>query len=789
MQRAEMKALERMKGLILPRSKSLSHILSLLAPVIVIVAVGLVPISWFEGGRLITFFDFDFPFPPFYGLEAFLYNWNGRAAPGCFIPRNLAMLPLLVTPAALNRLGIPLVPLEMAFFVSLTTISGLSMYYLFLTLFDTPYRRLGALTAALFYMVNPFVNNILWRHFVLAAYTIYAFTPLLLALYIKGLQAQNGLKYASTMALVSLAISPTGAGLAFAAPFTLIMVSYFVFSILREVLRRQTLAYILKFTLLVVILVMLVNAWWLLPQAWSFEEMFTIQARYRANIGQTNKWVMLFSSQETSFVNLFRLMGMPSFLGKDGDVPWYDYAPTYFTMPFILIGFLIPVLSFLGLLRKHPNQYVVYLGSLFVVSLFLLKGAHPPLGEPYIWAFDHIKWVEAFRVIYQKLGQLLPFTYALLLGLGVGSLYSLLSQLSKWWASRITALAFAILAVCVFGVYNFPYWTGEVIPPQGPIRGGGHVEVPAYYLEADAWLQAQGDDFRVFSLPISRSYWGDFTWEYGYWSIDPSLWLFSTPVIARLTNLGPSSLPRVIAERLTQGGTSNAACLLGLLNVRYVMLHGDASWQHIQGHGWWVTRDEGLNEEWFRNSLAAQEGLHWVKSIGKLHFYENERVFPHTYVTQKLTIVNGGLDTLTSQFVSCDPALPPAVFLTELQPDQANFAQEIAKSLASSEALPEITFFRLNPTAYNLRVQGASGPFLLVFGESYHPGWIARVDDEIINSHFLVNGYANAWYIDKEGDYEIAIRFKPQDFVWVGRGLSALGIILSGVGLIFGFRQ
>lgn len=780
MQPAELNALERLRS---PKYRWRSINLALLASVIFIVAVGLVPISWFEGGRPIAFFEFGLPFPPFYAIERHFYIWDRLSPPGSFGPHRLGASFFMSVPIVLSKLSIPLVFWEMALFVGLVAISGLSMYYLFLTLFGTQYYHLDALTAALVYMVNPFVNFVLWHFFLIRVYILYSFTPLLVALYIKGLQSRNGLKYASAIALVSLAISPIGAGLDFLAPFLLIITLYFAFSF------RERLVYIIKFTLLTIFLYALVNAWWLFPLLSFFKEAFDIRASFRDIVGQTNREMLLLFSKDSGFVNLFRMMGTPSLFDKDSGVPWYPYAPAYFTTPFILIGFLIPTLAFLGLLKRRLDQINMYIGGLFVISLFLLKGAHPPFGEVYIWTLDNVRWAEAFRTFYMKFGQLLPFTYALLLGLGVGSVHLFLGRLSKQWAGRTTALVVVIVVACVVGVYNFPYWTGEVIPPQGPIKGGGHVEVPAYYREADAWLQEQGDDFRAFALPMHRLYINAFNWEHGYWGVDPSPWLFSTPVISRLAAFGPSSLPSVVAERLTYGEGSNAACLLGLLNVRYVMLHGDASWQAIQDDSWWITRKEGLTEEWLRQSLSAQEGLHWARTIGKLHFYENERVFPHSYATRKLVIMEGGLDALTSQFVSCDPNLPPAIFLTEQGPDQVNFAQKIVKSLASSEALPEITMARLNPTAYKVRVKGASGPFLLVFGESYHPGWIARVDNEIINSHFLVNGYANAWYIDKEGDYEVAIRFKPQDFVWAGRGLSALGLALAGIGLIFGSRR
>lgn len=113
-------------------------------------------------------------------------------------------------------------------------------------------------------------------------------------------------------------------------------------------------------------------------------------------------------------------------------------------------------------------------------------------------------------------------------------------------------------------------------------------------------------------------------------------------------------------------------------------------------------------------------------------------------------------------------------------------------------AMPEaVTFDKVNPTRYLVSVNGANEPFLLAFSELYDSGWKAYLREEIPvgrrdkiwetwgqsyisdQDHFLVNGYANSWWIDKTGDFEIVLDFFPQRLLYIG-------YLVSGISSFFG---
>ncbi len=153
----------------------------------------------------------------------------------------------------------------------------------------------------------------------------------------------------------------------------------------------------------------------------------------------------------------------------------------------------------------------------------------------------------------------------------------------------------------------------------------------------------------------------------------------------------------------------------------------------------------------------------------------------------------------------------------------------LLKQRATQEmVVPKIAYQKINPTKYTVKIRDAKTPYFLSFGENYNPGWkisfhnqqdflTARVasffNDTIIeyapqtsfldkhfldvftsqkntpDSHYQVNGYANGWYIDKTGDYDITVEYAPQRFVYFGVILSLLTLLsFLSIILIVRFR-
>lgn len=109
----------------------------------------------------------------------------------------------------------------------------------------------------------------------------------------------------------------------------------------------------------------------------------------------------------------------------------------------------------------------------------------------------------------------------------------------------------------------------------------------------------------------------------------------------------------------------------------------------------------------------------------------------------------------------------------------------VLRKLGNSDIreIPKITFARVNPAKYRVRVEGAKEPYTLVFNEGFHRGWKVYMNKSPIDAdHLLVNGYANSWYIEPEDvggaeNYELIVEFWPQR-------LFHIGLLISGIALI-----
>jgi hypothetical protein len=166
-------------------------------------------------------------------------------------------------------------------------------------------------------------------------------------------------------------------------------------------------------------------------------------------------------------------------------------------------------------------------------------------------------------------------------------------------------------------------------------------------------------------------------------------------------------------------------------------------------------------------------------------------------------------------------------FIEEIKVEQVlvpNLLFKKEKKIESTK-LPKITFFKVNPTKYKVKIEEATTPYFLVFSETFHKGWKAYIkefpisnfqfpnsDGEVIVSYFdgqiqegehknifldreifanafqkpipeenhlLVNAFANAWYIDQPGSYEVTLEFIPQRIYFLGLWVSFISFVFA----------
>lgn len=102
-----------------------------------------------------------------------------------------------------------------------------------------------------------------------------------------------------------------------------------------------------------------------------------------------------------------------------------------------------------------------------------------------------------------------------------------------------------------------------------------------------------------------------------------------------------------------------------------------------------------------------------------------------------------------------------------------------------------LEFIKINPTEYKVKINHVNNPFYLVFLESFNRGWEVKINHRTKakssvlpeNTHFIANGYANAWYITPEmlsesENYDIVINYSPQKLFYLGLLISFLTLLV-----------
>jgi len=103
----------------------------------------------------------------------------------------------------------------------------------------------------------------------------------------------------------------------------------------------------------------------------------------------------------------------------------------------------------------------------------------------------------------------------------------------------------------------------------------------------------------------------------------------------------------------------------------------------------------------------------------------------------------------------------PLIFLRSQEP------QKIA-------AEPKVMFEKINPTKYIAHVT-ADSRFLLILREHFDPRWKISIP----GTHVQVNGFANGWIVDKEGEYNVIFYYEPQKYFTIGLIISSIAFLGS----------
>ncbi|MGC9203301.1 MAG: hypothetical protein ACP5HX_11615 [Thermoproteota archaeon] len=196
-----------------------------------------------------------------------------------------------------------------------------------------------------------------------------------------------------------------------------------------------------------------------------------------------------------------------------------------------------------------------------------------------------------------------------------------------------------------------------------------------------------------------------------------------------------------LADQINSEDTRNLSQELAVLGIKYITVHLDYNPKSFVS-GYLTNLSKLIS------TLNNTKGLTYVGRIGQRAIYEVKDPYPLIYAT----------------------SIP-----MELNRSIYSFPNDIPRILSN----PVVNYSVISPVSYEVNIQNATKPFILVFGKTFDSNWQLECD-ELSTKHYLVYGFANGWLINKTGSFTLRIYYTPQK-------LYEITIIATFIGLIVPF--
>jgi arabinofuranan 3-O-arabinosyltransferase len=394
-----------------------------------------------------------------------------------------------------------------------------------------------------------------------------------------------------------------------------------------------------RFLLIGGALSILFNLWWIVPATLTITSSVFAEQYVAPGVAEWS-W----THGRDSVPNILALTSLWSWLQPE----YYPYAARLERVPFDVLQYTLAAAAGAGLLLADGRRRLVAfcLGAVGLVTVFVLKGVHPPLSGTSLWLYDHLPGYWLFRDP-SKVRLILVLVFSLLAGVAVLELVR---------RSRLLAVAVAALFVGGAVAYAHPLLTGAVAPDKRPLLPSTHVTVPARLERAASYINSLQPPGKVVALPRLDFYQAPTTWGYYGASflgqlihrpvIDPAPggYFAAEPVTALVDSLQD--------KLLKQSG--DASGVLQALGARYVLLRRDLD-TSFPGRSF-------VAPSQLARVLARAQGLHHLRSFGLVDVYESTHVSePEVYAATPV-IWRGNEAGLyrVMRFVARTAVVPPA---------------------------------------------------------------------------------------------------------------------------------
>lgn len=448
-------------------------------------------------------------------LERAVSMWDPHIGMGTVTHQNIGyVFPMGPFYWFFDTIGVPDWVAQRLWLGSILFFAGLGVLYLLRTLHV---HGPGAPAAAVVFMLSPYSLDYAARISVILL--PFAALPWLLALTIRALR-DGRWRYPAAFAVVVQVVGGVNAtALIFAGIAPVLWIPYSVW-VSREIRFRRALITTLKIGGLTILL----SLWWIAG--------LSIQAGFGLDVLKYTETVKTVSTASIA-PEVFRGLGYWFFYGTDKIGPWIESSVQYTQWVWLIgVGYAIPVLGLLAAAFTRW-RHRIYFAVLLFVGVAIAVGAHPyDDPSPFGGVLKSFAAQSSAGLALRSTGRAVPLvalSMAVFLAIGISAATRWWQtraagrERSRWW-SRAALLPAAVVVILALvnlpALFNGTFYGKNLERPE---------EIPNYWREAAAAMDAQPHDTRVLTLPGAdfASYrWGNL--------VDPLLpGIMDRPFVAR----------------------------------------------------------------------------------------------------------------------------------------------------------------------------------------------------------------------------------------------------------------
>lgn len=500
------------------------------------------------------------------------------------------------------------------------------------------------LFATFLYAINLF-NLQGWTVFWRTRFSIQIFLPIFFFFIYKTMEAKR-INPFFLVAVLLLSVFLNGGG---SPPLfgSLILAWFFIglyFIFINKDKKATTILYA-KVTFLYFLGFILMSSYWLLPTIGHLLKSFSTEFNLVGGFEGVTNWLRVVS-KDTSFANMFRLEGIPS---------WYDnlshpYANLYLNNKLLVgLSFIWPTLAFSAMFlvkEAREKKLIILVGMLALLGMFFAGGSH----SPFDWLFDlmmrYIPGFTMFRTAFYKFAPLVWFSYSMLIAF---SLYKITLIIKKRFVNKIVYLLFVFGSLIFIALYNFPFFSGNFF--NWNKNFSTKVIVPSYVFDIKNWFNDDKNRItgRILLLPPQETAFNVDAYKWGYWSPEPLPNVLSakTFVTSNTGNNITDALVKQLYKAILEGDAATINKLSLILDVEHVLVRNDFYYDNPGG--------ETLSPQIFTNAIKSNDNFTEIKNFNQWSLFKIKNYFPSRfYIPSNIVLLSGDFDSLNEEISLLD---------------------------------------------------------------------------------------------------------------------------------------